>query len=118
MSGQPDAATNGTIRHLGHAGFLVEQAGTGILMDPWLHAAFLHAWFPLPDNRAQSAQRAGAMSYPNCDDLPPDAMRAPRCLRPQRHAAAARRGGGTRGARVARSRAFRAPLLTSEEPAC
>lgn len=47
------------IRYLGHAGFLVEHAGTRILMDPWFHAAFLRSWFPLPDNRAQMAEVAG-----------------------------------------------------------
>ncbi|GAA2826054.1 MBL fold metallo-hydrolase [Kitasatospora paracochleata] len=41
-----------SIRHLGHAGFLVEHAGLRILIDPWFHPAFLEAWFPYPDNRA------------------------------------------------------------------
>ncbi|WP_354642062.1 MBL fold metallo-hydrolase [Kitasatospora camelliae] len=40
-----------SIRHLGHAGFLVEHAGLRILIDPWFHPAFLEAWFPYPDNR-------------------------------------------------------------------
>ncbi|MGW2397858.1 MBL fold metallo-hydrolase [Kitasatospora sp. NPDC001664] len=39
------------IRHLGHAGFVVEHAGLRILIDPWFHPAFLDAWFPYPDNR-------------------------------------------------------------------
>jgi UDP-MurNAc hydroxylase len=40
-----------SVRHLGHAGFLVEHAGLRILIDPWFHPAFLDAWFPYPDNR-------------------------------------------------------------------
>ncbi|WP_371498789.1 MBL fold metallo-hydrolase [Kitasatospora sp. NBC_00374] len=40
-----------SIRHLGHAGFVVEHAGLRILIDPWFHPAFLGAWFPYPDNR-------------------------------------------------------------------
>ncbi|MER8182951.1 MBL fold metallo-hydrolase [Kitasatospora sp. NPDC094015] len=40
-----------SIRHLGHAGFVVEHAGLRILIDPWFHPAFLEAWFPYPDNR-------------------------------------------------------------------
>jgi len=40
-----------SIRHLGHAGFLVEHGGLRILIDPWFHPAFLEAWFPYPDNR-------------------------------------------------------------------
>ncbi|GAA5008563.1 MBL fold metallo-hydrolase [Kitasatospora paranensis] len=40
-----------SVRHLGHAGFLVEHAGLRILIDPWFHPAFLGAWFPYPDNR-------------------------------------------------------------------
>jgi L-ascorbate metabolism protein UlaG (beta-lactamase superfamily) len=71
VSGQPDRVADGSIRHLGHAGFLVEHAGTGILMDPGVHAAFLHAWLPLPDNRAAvvdpaaPALREAAPSAPN-----------------------------------------------------
>ncbi|GAA4862224.1 MBL fold metallo-hydrolase [Kitasatospora terrestris] len=40
-----------SIRHLGHAGFVVEHAGVRVLIDPWFHPAFLEAWFPYPDNR-------------------------------------------------------------------
>lgn len=40
-----------SIRYLGHAGFVVEHAGTRLLMDPWFYPAFLQSWFPYPDNR-------------------------------------------------------------------
>lgn len=39
------------ITHLGHAGFVVEHAGSRLLVDPWFHPAFLGSWFPYPDNR-------------------------------------------------------------------
>ena len=41
------------ITYLGHAGFVVDHAGTRILMDPWFYPAFLGSWFPFPDNRDQ-----------------------------------------------------------------
>ncbi|MFD8498224.1 MBL fold metallo-hydrolase [Amycolatopsis sp. NPDC059657] len=41
-----------SVRYLGHAGFVVEHAGTRLLMDPWFYPAFLQSWFPYPDNRA------------------------------------------------------------------
>ena len=39
------------IDYLGHAGFVVEHAGTRVLIDPWFYPAFLASWFPYPDNR-------------------------------------------------------------------
>src|SRR5262245_54048696 len=39
------------ILSLGHAGFVVEHAGTRVLIDPWFYPAFLASWFPDPDNR-------------------------------------------------------------------
>lgn len=47
------------VTYLGHAGFLVESAGTTVLMDPWFHSAFLHSWFPYPDNSAIQPILAG-----------------------------------------------------------
>src|SRR5664280_833885 len=44
-------ATETKISYLGHAGFIIEHAGTRILMDPWFYPAFLESWFPYPDNR-------------------------------------------------------------------
>lgn len=37
--------------YLGHAGFIAEHHGVRILVDPWFYPAFLHSWFPYPDNR-------------------------------------------------------------------
>jgi UDP-MurNAc hydroxylase len=53
MTDQSDrgAASMSSIRYLGHAGFVVEHAGTRLLMDPWFYPAFLQSWFPYPDNR-------------------------------------------------------------------
>ncbi|WP_327049308.1 MBL fold metallo-hydrolase [Microbispora sp. NBC_01189] len=39
------------LRYLGHAGFIAEHQGVRLLMDPWFYPAFLHSWFPYPDNR-------------------------------------------------------------------
>jgi UDP-MurNAc hydroxylase len=39
------------VQYLGHAGFIVQHEGVKILIDPWFHSAFLHSWFPYPDNR-------------------------------------------------------------------
>jgi UDP-MurNAc hydroxylase len=39
------------IDYLGHAGFVVEYAGTRVVIDPWFYPAFLASWFPYPDNR-------------------------------------------------------------------
>ncbi|MCT9931967.1 MBL fold metallo-hydrolase [Planotetraspora sp. A-T 1434] len=39
------------LRYLGHAGFIAEHRGVRLLMDPWFYPAFLHSWFPYPDNR-------------------------------------------------------------------
>src|SRR5260221_384662 len=38
--------------YLGHAGFALDHGRTTLLMDPWLSGtgAFLHTWFPYPDN--------------------------------------------------------------------
>jgi len=40
------------ITYLGHAGLLVETAGTTVLCDPWFSrsGAFTGSWFPLPSN--------------------------------------------------------------------
>ncbi|MEU6427938.1 MBL fold metallo-hydrolase [Microbispora sp. NPDC046973] len=39
------------LRYLGHAGFIAEYQGVRLLIDPWFYPAFLHSWFPYPDNR-------------------------------------------------------------------
>lgn len=39
------------ITHLGHAGFSVQGAHGGLVMDPWFNPALLESWFPWPDNR-------------------------------------------------------------------
>ncbi|WP_424528710.1 MBL fold metallo-hydrolase [Sphaerisporangium viridialbum] len=39
------------LRYLGHAGFVAEHNGVRLLVDPWFYPAFLHSWFPYPDNR-------------------------------------------------------------------
>jgi UDP-MurNAc hydroxylase len=51
--------TGPVVRHLGHAGFVVEHAGRRLLIDPWFHPAFLGAWFPWPDNRFLRPEIAG-----------------------------------------------------------
>lgn len=38
------------IRHIGHAGFIVEAAGKRILIDPWFNPAFFGTWRPNPSN--------------------------------------------------------------------
>jgi UDP-MurNAc hydroxylase len=43
--------SDAVIRYLGHAGFIIEQRGVRLLIDPWFYPAFLAAWFPFPDNR-------------------------------------------------------------------
>src|SRR5690348_2221265 len=42
------------LTYLGHAGFMLTRGRTCLLMDPWLsgQGAFLHTWFPYPDNTA------------------------------------------------------------------
>lgn len=44
--------------YLGHAGFALMTRRTCLLMDPWLSGtgAFLHTWFPFPDNTGIAAQ--------------------------------------------------------------
>jgi hypothetical protein len=39
------------VQCLEHAGFIVQHQGVKILIDPWFPSAFLHSWFPYPDNR-------------------------------------------------------------------
>lgn len=44
--------------YLGHAGFALGNDSTCLLMDPWLSGkgAFLHTWFPFPDNSGLAEQ--------------------------------------------------------------
>ncbi|GII53519.1 putative Rieske 2Fe-2S iron-sulfur protein [Planotetraspora thailandica] len=39
------------LRYLGHAGFIASHRGVKLLIDPWFFPAFLHSWFPYPNNR-------------------------------------------------------------------
>lgn len=39
------------IRHLGHACIKLKSAGVSLTSDPWFYSAFLHGWFPYPNNR-------------------------------------------------------------------
>src|SRR5260370_31101165 len=39
------------LTYLGHAGFVFGDGKTRVLLDPWFFPAFLHSWFPHPDNR-------------------------------------------------------------------
>lgn len=39
------------IRHLGHACIKLKNAGVTLTSDPWFYSAFLHGWFPYPNNR-------------------------------------------------------------------
>lgn len=56
----PQAEAAAEITYLGHAGFVVEHAGTRVLIDPWFHPAFLQSWFPYPDNRHLLPEVVGA----------------------------------------------------------
>src|SRR4051812_7692710 len=44
--------------YLGHAGFALRTGNSCLLMDPWLsgNGAFLHTWFPHPDNSSLADQ--------------------------------------------------------------
>jgi len=39
------------LTYLGHAGFILDDGKTRVLLDPWFFPAFLQSWFPYPDNR-------------------------------------------------------------------
>lgn len=39
------------VQHLGHACIKVKNAGVSLTSDPWFYSAFLHGWFPYPNNR-------------------------------------------------------------------
>eukprot|EP00933_Yihiella_yeosuensis_P043937 TRINITY_DN3897_c1_g1_i1.p1 TRINITY_DN3897_c1_g1~~TRINITY_DN3897_c1_g1_i1.p1 ORF type:complete len:636 (+),score=111.85 TRINITY_DN3897_c1_g1_i1:159-2066(+) len=39
------------LKALGHAGMIYQHRSVSVVMDPWFYTAFLHSWFPFPNNR-------------------------------------------------------------------
>ena len=46
-----DEATTPLIKYLGHAGFIYQHGEITGIIDPWFNSAFIHSWFPFPNNQ-------------------------------------------------------------------